>query len=104
MNVPNYIKEILGRSTFNFTGGDIGYTVNIHKKTEYVQVRSLRTEAKRIVLWVNRQMPQDDPELPTAVINTLPDKTHYCDQVATVTIYDPVMMRIEKYIGCNLKR
>ena len=36
MNVPNYVKEILGRSTYNFTGGDIGYTVNIHKKTEYM--------------------------------------------------------------------
>lgn len=28
-----------------------------------------------------------------------PDKTHHCEQSAVVTIFDPVMNEIEKYIN-----
>jgi len=31
----------------------------------------------------------------------MPKVTHHCNQVAVVTIYDPVMQMIEKYIPRN---
>jgi hypothetical protein len=35
----------------------------------------------------------------TAFVLDFPDKTHYCNQAAVVTIFDPVMNEIEKYIN-----
>ena len=43
-------------------------------------------------------MPEDDLGVPTMIVNSIPTKTHYCDQYAVVTIFDPIMQRIERYI------
>jgi hypothetical protein len=38
-------------------------------------------------------------DCPTARINTIPYITHYYDQLAIVTIYDPVMKWLEPYMS-----
>ena len=40
-------------------------------------------------------MPKDDLGVPTMIINRIPKKTHYANQYAIVTIYDPVMKQLE---------
>lgn len=97
MNIPKYVIELLSKSEYNFTTGDVGYTINIHKPVDYMRAGTFNTLIKRLVKWANRQYPTL-ADAPIAYVNRLVGKTHYCDQIATVTIYDPVMQKIEPYI------
>lgn len=96
MKIPKYVVELMERSEYNYSG-DPGYTVSIHKATPYTKAPTFKKELDRLISWANKQIPQD-PENPTATINHFPTKTHYCDQTAIVTIYDPVMKYIEQFI------
>lgn len=101
MQIPKYIKEILSRSDFYYgPGSKPGYTIRIHKKTEFTYVNTLVKEANNLVSWVKRQMPKDYPwdNSPVADIEKIPDRTRYCDQVAIVTVTDPIMKHIESFI------
>ena len=98
MVVPKYVQEILSRAKFAIGYGEAGYTIEIDKATHYTYADTLRKEIERLQRWVVRNMPKDDLGVPTMIINRIPKKTHYCRQFAVVTIYDPIMQRIEKYI------
>lgn len=99
MIIPKYIQEMMSRSRFALGYGDAGYTIEIVKATPYARVNTLRAEVERLQLWVNRQLPEDEIGVPTMVINRVPKVTHYCNQYAIVTIFDPIMKELEKYIG-----
>lgn len=101
MKIPAYIQNMMERSNFARGYGDPGYTLEISKETRYTRIDTLRDEINRLVAWVERQVPHCDDSVPTAVINSVPSKTHYCHQHAVVTIYDPVMMYLERYIRDN---
>lgn len=98
MMIPKYIQEILRRSRFALGYGEAGYTIEIEKATCYTYADTLRKEVERLERWVVRNMPEDTLGVPTMIINRVPKKTHYCRQYAVVTIYDPIMQRIEGYI------
>lgn len=98
MNIPKYVLDIMARSEFVLGIGDAGYTIRIHKATPYTQICTFQKEINRFVSWCNRQVPQME-DCPTARINTIPYITHYYDQLAIVTIYDPVMKWLEPYMS-----
>lgn len=98
MKIPKYVQEIMERSEYDFRhtsnpNYSVGYTIRINKHSEYAKVDTLRKEAERIVAWANRVAGEN-----TAYILYTPEKTRYCKQAAVVTIFDPVMQKIEKYI------
>ena len=98
MVIPKYVKEMMGRSSFYycFDGKDercaAGYTVAIKKATPYTYAETLFTECERLKKWVERQ-----PGGICHIIST-PKRTTHGDQLAIVTIFDPVMKHLEKYI------
>ena len=104
MIIPKYVQDLMKRAKFAIGYGDPGYTLEITKETPYTHASTLDTEIKRLEKWVKRVMPEDDLDVPTMIVNKIPKKTHYCNQYAIVTIYDPVMKELEKYIrGGNKK-
>lgn len=98
MVIPNYVKDMMGRARFAKGFGDPGYTVEIAKSTPYITAETFKREVERLCAWAERQIPQGEFSIPTAVINNIPHKTRHCRQVAVVTIYDPVMQHLEKLI------
>lgn len=98
MIIPKYVQELMSRARFVLGVGEAGYTIRIYKSTPYSKIPTLRTEVERLQKWVERMMPEDDLGVPTMIVNCIPTKTHYCDQYAVVTIFDPIMQKIEKYI------
>lgn len=98
MVIPKYVQELMSRSQFVLGFGEAGYTIKIFKSTPYSKIPTLKAEVEKLQKWVERMMPEDDLGVPTMVINKIPTKTYYCDQYAVVTIFDPIMQRIEKYI------
>lgn len=98
MKIPKYIQDMMERAEFVLSYGEPGYTIAIRKTTPYTQVSTLKAEIERLEKWVKRMMPKDDLGVPTMIINRIPKKTHYANQYAIVTIYDPVMKQLEKYI------
>lgn len=98
MVIPKYVQELMNRSKFVLGVGEAGYTIRIYKSTPYTKIPTLKAEVERLQKWVERIMPEDDLGVPTMLINSIPSKTHYCNQYAVVTIFDPIMQRIEKYI------
>ena len=102
MKIPKYIIETLARAKYSYDKDSIcGYTIAIEKRTPYTDCFTLRDEAKRIVKWANREyqkLSKDTTEI--ATVNSYPVKTSYkYKQYATVTIFDPIMKHLEKYIG-----
>ena len=97
MKIPKFVQEIMDRSKFALYEGDPGYTIIIRKETPYTYVDTFQRELERLVAWANRAVPCYE-DVPNAVINWMPNKTHHHFQYATVTIYDPIMQQIEKYI------
>lgn len=98
MIIPKYVQELMSRASFVLGSGEAGYTIRINKSTPYAKIDTLKAEVERLDQWVKRMMPEDTLGVPTMVINSVPSKTHYCNQYAVVTIYDPIMQRIEQYI------
>ena len=97
MKIPRYVQSIMERSKFALGEGDPGYTIIIRKKTPYTCVDTFQCEIERLVAWANRAAPHYE-DVPNAIINRTPNKTSHQFQYATVTIYDPIMLQIEKYI------
>ena len=101
MKIPKYVQELMGRAEFDLSHprGEPGYTIRIKKATPYTKADTLNDEVKRLVAWANRIAPvPPEWESDTAFIVSVPKSTHYRDQYAVVTIYDPVMKELEKLI------
>lgn len=102
MKIPKYVQEILSRSQFEFsrcTGHEWyapGYTIRISKSTPYTYADTFRAEIERLVKWANRVTGVDDLEI--AFVLEVPSETHHRNQTAVVSIFDPVMQKIEQYI------
>ena len=100
--VPKYVQELMKRAEYTYNPRNSeyvpGYTIRIYKATDYGYVRTLNSEVERLQKWVERQMPHDDLDVPTCIINYIPEQTHYHPQWAVITIFDPVMKEIEQYI------
>lgn len=98
MKIPKYIQEIMARSTyyFDFDSKDkryaAGYTIIIRKPSPYTQVETFKKELVRLQKFCARHDT-------LCLIVSAPQKTHYTNsQTAIVTIFDPLMMQLEKYI------
>lgn len=98
MIIPKYVQEMMSRADFVLGIGGAGYTIRIYKSTPYTKIATLKAEIERLDGWVKRVMPEDELGVPTMIINSVPSKTSYCNQYGVVTIYDPIMQKIEKYI------
>lgn len=94
--VPKYIKQILGNAEFKLDGKDWipGYTIKLHKESPYQMAGLLYKKAERLVQWAKSFNGNESAELVS-----YPVETHYCDQYAVINIFDPLMVRIEKFIG-----
>lgn len=104
MKIPKYVIDLMSRARYNYTAsGDnyaAGYTIDIAKYSHYETVQAFKKEIDRLIRWANRQgFATPDLDIMTAYILSVPNKTkHKSMQYATVTIFDPVMKHIEKYI------
>lgn len=102
MKLPKYVVNVMKRSfycyEFELHGADVarwcaaGYTVAIKKESPYTYAETLCKEVERLQKWVNKQDGGD------CRIISLPKRTIHGDQYAIVTIFDPVMKHLEKYI------
>lgn len=98
MNIPKYVIDLMNRAKYEydfFINDDnyaVGYTIKIKKYSAYQKVDTFNAEIDRLKAWVDRQVPN------TCYILNKPTKTHYNNQVAIVTIFDPIMKYIEEYI------
>ena len=100
--IPAYVVEMMKRSFFYYETAFVdkeiaewcaaGYTIAIKKATPYKRAETLCKEVERLQKWVNKQNGGD------CRIIKLPKETTNGDQYAIVTIFDPVMKRLEKYI------
>lgn len=101
MQVPKYVQELMSRSRYNFTAFPspkyaAGYTIDISKRTHMQNVHTFRAEVDRLQKWVSRQPGG------LMVVICIPERTrHKTMQYATVTIFDPVMQKLEKFMPQN---
>ena len=102
--IPNYIQALMSRASFYFASGTAvpGYTISIRKQSDYSHVQTLKEEIEQLAKWVRKEcrrlgMDKKGAE-DTIVIERLPSITLYSQQHAYVTIYDPIMRMLEKYI------
>lgn len=102
MNVPKYVQDLMSRATYVYSASALmtenpnyaaGYTIRIEKHSEYAEAATLRKEVERLVKWANRVAG-----IEAAHILSVPDRTRHYKQGAVVTIFDPVMQKIEDYI------
>ena len=100
--IPKYIKDILSRSKYEFDYCTKdkhyapGYTIRIRKRTTQTLIPTHEKQVKRFQLWVQKQYQKR-----YGGGNEPITETHYRDQYAIVTVYDPVMKDIENKIGGN---
>jgi hypothetical protein len=93
MKAPNYITNSLHNAEFYFgEDGCVGYSIKIFKHTRYENANTLRIRCAAIIGWCNNQIPG------SAEMVSYPKVTHYTQQFAVITIYDPVMLYLEKFI------
>ena len=93
--VPIFVKNLLRGAKFHFgtfkNNADyaVGYTIEIRKRSDYQTAGTFKKEIERLQKWANRQPGGD------CRILMVPKETHHCKQIAVVTIFDPIMMRLE---------
>lgn len=101
IKIHRYIKDLLERAEYEYdrtTANEnfaAGYTIRIHKYAAQQNVKTLADEVSRLCRWANNYVKD------TAFILYMPPKTHYEDQYAIVTIFDPVMQQIEHLLPGN---
>ena len=95
LKVPKFVQEMMGRARFDRSytnpASDPGYTIWIRKATPYTRVDTLQAECERLVAWAKRNYAD-------AEILECPRDTHYYNQATLVTITDPVMQKLEKFM------
>lgn len=96
MKIPKYVIDLMSRAKYNYTlcGNNYaaGYTIDIAKYSHYETADTFSKEIDRLQKWVERQGGK------MIVINRPILTRHNLTQYAIVTIFDPVMKEIEKYI------
>ena len=103
--VPVYVQELMQRARYEYDrcaeneNYGVGYTVAISKATPYARAWTLKKEVERLCKWANRTAGVE-----IAHVLYVPDKTHYHEQSAVVTIFDPVMKHIEQLIPENARQ
>lgn len=96
MKIPKFVQELMSRSRFAL--GQVhekaspGYTIWIEKATPYTMADTLRAECERLCRWAKRNYAD-------AEILFCPAETHHRAQRALVTVTDPCMKYMEKYIS-----
>ena len=101
MQIPKYVQDLMSRSRYNFSAMRspkyaAGYTIDISKRTHMQNSYTFRAEIDRLHKWVSRQ------EGGIMIVISAPERTrHKTMQYATVTIFDPVMQKLEKFIPQN---
>lgn len=105
IKIPKYVESILARSEyeFDFTANNenyaAGYTIRIKKATTQTQADTFRKEIQRFLNWVQREYKKKYHSAnPISFLLSAPAETHYRNQYAIVTIFDPIMKDIESYI------
>ena len=99
MKIPKYVQELMSRSEYEYDrftkheNYSAGYTIRICKHSEYAYADTLKTEVERLCNWANRAAG-----IETAYILHTPTQTHHCKQYAIITIFDPIMQKIEQFI------
>lgn len=94
--VPEYVKNLLCGAKFEFGQWKknedyaVGYTISIRKPSDYQTAITFKKQIERLQKWVNRQPGGD------CRILMVPKETHHCKQIAVITIFDPIMFRLEK--------
>nr|DAS46926.1 MAG TPA: hypothetical protein [Caudoviricetes sp.] len=97
MTVPKYVIEMISRAKYEFDFFKnnayyaAGYTIRIRKSTPYTKIDTFKSEIERLKKWVQKNNGE-------MRILDIPTETHYVNQYAVVTIFDPVMKHIENYI------
>ena len=105
MIIPKYVQELMERARYEYDrcteneNYGVGYTVAIRKATPYAQAWTLRKEAERLCKWANRAAGVE-----VAHILYIPKQTHYHEQSAVVTIFDPEMKHIEQFMPENARQ
>ena len=106
-SIPKYIQELMKRSQYEFdfcTRNEnyaAGYTISIRKDRPYQRIETLRAEVQRLQAWVQREYKKRGGDDQITYLLSMPARTHYCNQYAIVTIFDPIMKDIEGYIKNN---
>jgi hypothetical protein len=99
MEIPKYVQKQMERAKYNFSyeheNYGVGYTIEIEKSTSYASIETLYQEMEKLKKWVDQQYGGKMDIL------YLPEATHYCRQYAIVSIWDPIMIHLEKYISDN---
>lgn len=96
MNTPQYVSNALKRAEFYFgKDGVVGYSIKIFKHTRMEYASTLRNRCSQIITWCNKQIPC------SAEMVSCPKETHYTEQFAVITIYDPMMLHLEQFIKSN---
>lgn len=94
--IPKYVCDLMWRSHYvcgKNSNAAAGYTIAIRKRSHYETAEVFKREIDRLQQWVNRQ-----PGGEMIVISTPTRTVHKNMQYAIVTIFDPVMQKIECYI------
>ena len=105
MIIPIYVQELMQRARYEYDrcaeseNYGVGYTVAIRKATPYTKADTLRAEVERLCRWANRAAGVE-----IAHVLYTPGKTHYHEQSAVVTIFDPVMKHIEQFMPENARQ
>lgn len=96
MIIPIFVQNLLKGARWEFgpyrknPDYAVGYTISIRKRSDYQTAKTFRAEIERLQKWVNRQPGGN------CKILLVPKETHHCKQTAVVTIYDPIMLQLEK--------
>ncbi len=106
MKIPNYVIELMKRSSYCYEGNvtkdsnyAAGYTININKRCPYQRITSLEKEITKLMNWVQRTFKKTyKGDSPICYLLSIPNTTHYRNQNAVITIFDPMMKHLESYI------
>lgn len=108
MNIPKYVVDLMERAKYNYSRSNnenyaVGYTIDIAKRTHYQNVDTFKEEIEKLIAWAKREYKKlgGDGEFgEVAYVLQIPKETkHKYMQYGTVTIFDPIMKHIEKYIA-----
>lgn len=99
MKIPKYVINLMERSEYEYDrftkdkNYAVGYTIRIEKERAYQWADTLKYEVLRLCNWANRTAKCE-----TAFVLYVPEKTHHTKQYAYVTIFDPIMKELEKFV------
>lgn len=108
MNIPKYVVDLMERAKYNYSNNNnedyaAGYTIDIAKRTHYQKADTFKKEIEKLINWAKHEYKKlggDGKYGEVAYILQMPQKTTYKHmQYSTITIFDPIMKHIEKYIS-----